>query len=319
MSTIAIIGAAGHIGDAAARAFLKAGWNVRGIGRNASSGCLAPGVEPVRADAFDVEALTRAVSGADVILHAANPPYHKWEGTVVAMMENTLKAAKAVGATVLLPGNVYNFGRAIHEGVNENEPERPDTDKGRIRVEMEALCRLYAERDNVQTLVLRAGDFFGGVRPGTWIDLALLKDARKGKLTAAGPDGVVHEFAYLPDLAQAFVMLAEKRGSLPTFDRFHFAGHALTAEDIHAASEKALKRPLKVTRLNWTLVRLIGIAMPLMRELAKMSYLWFTPHSLDGSSFERVVGPLPHTPFDVALADAIAALGLDSAETKRAA
>lgn len=319
MSTIAIIGAAGHIGDAAAREFLKAGWTVRGIGRNASAASLAPGIEPVRADAFDAEALARAVAGADVILHAANPPYHKWEGTVLAMMENTLKAARATGATVLLPGNVYNFGRSVHPGTNENEPERPNTDKGRIRVEMEGLCRLYAERDNVQTLVLRAGDFYGGGRPGTWLDLALLKDAKKGKLTVAGPDGVAHEFAYLPDLARAFVMLAEKRASLPPFDRFHFAGHALTAEDIRAASEKALGRSLNVARLNWTFVRLIGLAVPLMRELAKMSYLWFTRHSLDGSKFERVIGPLPHTPTDVAFAEAIAALDLDPAKTKRAA
>jgi hypothetical protein len=42
-----------------------------------------------------------------------------------------------------------------------------------------------------------------------------------------------------------------------------------------------------------------------------MSYLWRTPHSLDGTKLERVVGKLPATEPVEAIRQAIADLGLD--------
>ena len=36
MQTIAILGAAGRVGDAAARAFVKAGWRVKGVARSST-------------------------------------------------------------------------------------------------------------------------------------------------------------------------------------------------------------------------------------------------------------------------------------------
>lgn len=319
MKTIAIIGAAGRIGDAAARAFLAAGWRVKGIGRGARPQQMAPGVEPVQADVNDRTALIAAVAGADVVMNAANPPYDKWEGTVLAMAENVLEAARAAKATHLLPGNVYNFGHAAGLAMTEDRTEQADTDKGRIRIAMEALARRYAEEHGVQTIVLRGGDFFGGGKPGSWLDLMLLKDVRKDVFTATGPDGVAHAWAYLPDMADAFVRLAEARAVLGRFERFHFPGHTLAAEQFHAAAERATGRRLAKKRINWTMLKLAGLFSPVLREVAKMNYLWFTPHSLDGGKLERAVGPLAITPIETAIAESVKALGLDGAAAKQAA
>ena len=54
-----------------------------------------------------------------------------------------------------------------------------------------------------------------------------------------------------------------------------------------------------------------GLFSPMMREIVKMSYLWRTPHSLDGSKLERPVGPLPSKPHAEAIRQAIADLELD--------
>ena len=60
MKTVVVLGAAGRVGDAAARAFVAAGWRVNGVARNARTSELAPGVEAVRADAFDRASLIAA-------------------------------------------------------------------------------------------------------------------------------------------------------------------------------------------------------------------------------------------------------------------
>lgn len=304
MKTIAILGAAGRVGEAAAKAFLDAGWTVRGFARGAKLGTLLPGVEPVQADAYDRDALVVACAGADIILHALNPRYDEWNTTVLPLARNVLEAAKANGATVLIPGNVYNYGDALGVGMTETTPFRPREDKGRLRVQLEDLFREAAD-DGVRTIVLRGGDYFGGARLETWFDLMVLKDLRKNRFTWPGPRDAVHAFAYLPDFAATMVPLAEKRDALPSFATLNFAGHGVTGNEVLAATQKATGHTLKAVSVPWTLLSLLGLFNRVLKEVVKMRYLWDVPHSMDDSRLQALIGDLPHTPLEEALRQTI--------------
>ena len=318
MPTIIVLGAAGRIGDAAARAFLAHGWRVKGAARGEKIHTLADGVERVEVDATDPWELKAACTGCDVIFHGVSPLYTDWS-TALPMARNVASAAEAVGATILLPGTVYNFGHDVREAMTEDQPEVASTEKGKIRIALEALLREPAETRGVQTLVLRAGDFFGGTKPGGWLDEFILAKLGRDGVQWGGLAELPHAFAYLPDLAEAFVRLAEKRDELPAFDRFHFTGHTLTGTGFHAAAEAAVGRRLKRTTISWPLMRLVGLANPMVRELAIMSYLWKRPHSLDGAKLVRLIGTVPHTPLVSALRQAIADLDLDPRQAATAA
>lgn len=311
METVVILGAAGRVGDAAARAFVARGWKVKGLARNAKADRLAPGVEAVLVDATDREALIRACEGADVIVNALNPLYTEWAEKVLPMAQNVIAAAEATGATHMLPGNVYNFGHSIGMSMKEDAAEVGSTEKARIRIEMEALFLHAAEERGVQTIVLRAGDFYGGNGTGSWLDQMILSKLKSDSFVWPGPIDLPHAFAYLPDLGEAFVALAEKRRQVGRFERFHFAGHVLTGEQMKQATEEAIGRKLKRRGVPWALLRAAGLFSPMMRELAIMSYLWRVPHSLDGSRLEKTVGKLPDTDPVEAIRRSIAALGLD--------
>lgn len=311
MKTVVVLGAAGRVGDAASRAFVAAGWRVKGLARNAKAAQLAPGVEAVQADATDRAALTEACMGAEVIVNALNPPYTEWADKVMPMAENVLAAAETAGATHMLPGNVYNFGYEIMLNTNEDAPEIASTEKAGIRISMEALFRRAADERGVQTIVLRAGDFYGGTKPQSWLDLIILARLRKDIFTWGGPMDIPHAFAYLPDLGEAFVALAEKRKELGSFERFHFAGHTLTGDEMKASAEAAIGRGLATRTVPWFALRAAGLFNPMMREVTRMSYLWRTPHSLDGAKLERAVGRLPATEPVDAIRQAIADLDLD--------
>ena len=311
MQTIVILGAAGRVGDAAARAFVEAGWKVKGLARNAKATQLAPGVEVVQADATDRTALVAACAGADVVLHALNPKYTEWEEKVMPLAENAIAAAEAAGATLMLPGNVYNFGYAIGMDTAEDAPQVASTSKARLRIELEDMLRERAEQTGLQSIVLRAGDFYGGTKPEGWVDQLILAKLRKNIFTWGGPMETAHSFAYLPDLGRSFVALAEKRGALGRFERFHFAGHTMTGHDMKAAAEAATGRILATRGTPWLLFRAAGLFSPMMRELSVMSYLWRTPHSLDGSRLVHAIGPQRSTDPVTALRQAIADLSLD--------
>jgi len=175
-----------------------------------------------------------------------------------------------------------------------------------------------AAGNGVQTLILRAGDFYGGTGTGSWFDLVVAKDAGKGKVTYPGPLEMVHSWAYLPDLARAFVVLAEKRGTLGRFEDFRFSGHSVTGRELIAAVEKARGTPMKTASLPWWALRIGSLVSRQWSEVLEMSYLWRVPHALTDDRFEDILASFEATPFEDAVARALADLGIATRETGKA-
>ena len=310
MSTIAILGANGRLSRTVAKAFLEAGWAVRAISRSGKPLRELNGATFIAADALDEAALIRATAGADIIFNGLNPVYTDWEAKALPMARNALAAAKAHKATMLFPGNVYGYGADMPADLSEATPEHPTTAKGRLRVEMESIFRTAAIRDGVQTIILRAGDFFGGTGTGTWVDLGFASKLPKGQFIHPGNPDTVHAFAYLPDFAKAFVMAAEKREKLARFEVINFEGHNVTTADMQQATERAIGKPLKRGSMPWTFIKLAGFVWPMGREIARMSYLWTIPHRLKSEKFHALLGDTPHTPLDLAMKKTLEDQGL---------
>lgn len=53
-----------------------------------------------------------------------------------------------------------------------------------------------------------------------------------------------------------------------------------------------------------------GLVVPTLASLASMRYLWHTPYRLDNTRLQALIGQEPHTPFDQAVCQALAALDL---------
>ena len=104
-----VIGAAGGIGGASAAALARHGWTVRGLTRRAQPRSAA--IAWIPGDAMNAADVLGAAQGASLIVHAANPPgYRDWDKVVLPMLDNTIAAAKAAKARIVLPGTVYNLG-----------------------------------------------------------------------------------------------------------------------------------------------------------------------------------------------------------------
>lgn len=301
---VIILGAKGRFGRAAAQAFLAAGWRVRGLARDWDSGRIDPRMERVTADAFDADAVSAAAAGADVIVNALNPAYSNWARDLPRLAASTLAAAKATGATVLLPGNVYNYGAGMPPVLDEMTLPQPTTRKGKLR---EAMENLYAEvaDEGVQTLILRGGDFIEREKTGNWFDTYIAAKAGQGRMTYPGPLDRVHAWAYLPDMARAMVGLAEKRAQIGPFADFGFEGFNLTGLELVAAMERVAGRALKVGSMPWSAMRVAGLFAPDIREVMEMRYLWTAPHAIDGRKLQALLPDYRPTPLLAALADAM--------------
>ena len=314
--TVLVLGANGRFGSAAVKAFTDAGWRVLAQARRAQP-TLPSGVEVLNIPLGETEALAAAAAGAEVVVHAVNPPYTDWEASMMPLGRQGLDLAERLGALFMLPGNVYAYGEAMPARLDEDTPERPTNAKGRLRAALEGEMRGRAEAGRLRAVVLRAGDFYGSGE-GSWLDLSIAKDLAKGRLVYPGPLDLPHAWAYLPDLARAFVAVAERsvQEGTPAFETLHFAGDTLTgaqlldlieaaAADIGAAPAGGFRRG----GMPWGVIRLMGAFVPNLKAVAEMSYLWRVPHALDGARLAARVGELPATPPRQALAQALRDLG----------
>lgn len=290
MSVVLIAGASGLFGSHASTAFAAAGWQVRHYQRGTDM----------------------AAQGADVIVNAMNPPnYHNWAQVIPQITAQVLDAARKTGATILVPGNVYNYGTAAGPW-GPDTPQNPQTRKGKIRVQMEAEYRA----SGLPVIILRGGDYLDadGRAQGMRHNLAALA---KGKITPFGAPDVPRAYAYLPDMAQAAVMLAERRADLPRFADIPFAGVTFSMTDMRTAFEHMSGRRLRFGKFPWAVMRLTAPFWEMARELLEMRYLHDLPHRLDPAPLAAILPDFKPLGLTQVLQIQAQAYGLMSTQTGR--
>jgi len=310
--TALILGANGGIGGETARALARHGWKIRALARNGRPANSTDSWDWVKGDSMDQASIVSAAQGADLIVHAVSPAgYKNWATLVLPMIDNTIAAARASGARILLPGTIYNYGADAFPLLREDSPQRATTHKGKIRIALEQKLEAAA-RDGVRSLILRMGDFFGPQAGNNWFSQGLVKPNEPVKSIAnPGSKGTGHTWAYLPDVGEAIAQLMDREDELADFDRFHFRGHwdPDGTEMISAIRKAAKSDSIPVRPLQWWLFRLMSPFHETMREIYATRPLWQTPIQLDNTKLVRFLGKEPHTPLETAVESTLQGMG----------
>ena len=314
-STVLVLGARGRFGSAAVRAFSQAGWTVIAQVRPGADALpMLQGVRWVRAAPADTAALAENAGAATVVVQALSPVYTHaaWRRDVPLLTEAAIAISRRLGATLLLPASVYNFGSGMPERLLEDTPQDADTFKGQVRIASEKAIESATRDGAMRAVVIRGGDFFGS-GTGSWLDQVVARDLAKASMTWPGPLDVPTTWAFLPDMARSFVRVAEQRDSLAPFQTFHFAGHSVTgAEWAKVLGDVAAARgwlqpgqALRVKGFPWPLMRIVGLVVPMLAALCEVRYLWRTPYTLVNTRMRALTGEEPHTEFTQAVRQAI--------------
>lgn len=317
-STVLILGASGRLGAACVNAFADAGWHVIAQSRIPAPRQWHDSVTALVTGNTPIEQQTSSLQSVDVVIHAMNPAYTNaaWTAQVPAMMTLAIAAAQSLNATLMFPGNVYNFGDGMPRVLDERTPQRPTTVKGKLRVDVEQALEQATQTSGLRAVVIRAGDYFGS-GGGSMFDQVTVSKIKKGVFTHSGPLGIATPWAYLPDLAQTFVAVAQQRQQLAKFEVLHFAGHYISGHDWLGALQPlavnnrwiALGQTLKTAVLPWPIMRAMALFSPALAALAEMRYLHSTPHALGNARLLKLIGTEPHTPLAQAAASALTQLG----------
>ncbi len=293
---------AGQIGTLVTDLLLAEGRRVRQVRRGAA-GESRPNLEWARGDLKDLDFAKRIGEGASVIYDCTNPIYTAWEAELLPLGRGSLHAARANGAKLVALDNLYMYGQTSGP-MREDSPMKPVSRKGRLRAELAEL-RLEALAKGTKVAIGRASDFYG---PG--MTLAAVFGERFFQRVLAGKSAEVfgdpampHAYSYGADVARGLVTLGKADDALGIW---HLpTNEAEPTQKLIDRFAQALGREISTMRVPDFVLKTLGVFVPLMREVAEMTYQWKAPFLLDDSKFRTRFGAKP-TPVDDAVRATVA-------------
>jgi nucleoside-diphosphate-sugar epimerase len=289
-----VFGANGGLGHAVVRQLAEQGKRVRAVTRSGQAAA-PPGVELAQADARDPAAARQASAGAGVIYHAINVPYDRWLEVLPAIMENLIAAAASANARLVYGDNLYMYGKVtgpLHEGL----PYRPVGKKGQLRAQLADRLIAAHREGQVQAAIGRASDFVGPAATNTITGLLVIEPILKGKKAMwIGSLDAPHTISYIDDVARGLIVLAENDRAYG--EVWHIpASDPLTGRQfIEMVCEHAGRPSCDYGVYKRTVMRLVSVFSPMVREVLENLYQFEQPFVLDGGKFEGAFGPFQTT------------------------
>ena len=280
-----VIFGGGQVGQPLARLLGERGLRVRMARRSAGA---PEGVELMQGDATDRNFCVEAARGASTVYHCMNPPYSSrvWADMVPKYADNLIAAAGKAGARLVVLENVYMLGRTGGRPMNEDTPMNPCSRKGEIRAREAARLFEAHRRGEVRVTAGRASDYYGPGATTTHIGDQFWRPVIAGGRgqVLVNPDAI-HTYHYVPDVAAGLVMLGTagddaygKPWMLPCTPAESM--RALVARFSHY-----LGRDIGLTVMPRWAVKVLGLAVPMIREIGEMAYQWDEPFVVDDRRF----------------------------------
>jgi nucleoside-diphosphate-sugar epimerase len=213
---ILVTGGTGFVGRRLVNQLAASGESVRVLTRNPGRATFPARVEAVTGDLADAGSLSRAVSGAQAVVHlAARLPAAGAAGAEIARVnaagtEALAAAARAAGVARFVHGSsagVYGdgTGTAPHR---ESDAPHPGNAYEHSKLAGETALRAALEGSTVAWTILRPSGIYGPGRPAT---AALFRDVAARRVWLHGPAPVIVHPTYVDDVVAA-VQLVLKRG-----------------------------------------------------------------------------------------------------------
>lgn len=307
MSVHSVIGGNGTFGAVAVRHLAAAGCEVRIVQRHPR--LIEGAVATASADVFDLDGLTKAVEGSDVIYLILGLPYDAkvWLEGFPRAVSHAVEAARRVGARLVYFDNVYMYG-PVQGVMTEDTPDNPTTQKGLARARAARVLMEAVEKGAIRGLIARSADFYGDYRPFDQVKAIAekLEKGRKAQLLLRADK--VHSLTYIPDAGRAVAVLGQQADAFDAIWHMPTDPNALTGAQLVELIGALLGKEARHTVLPKLLLRMVGLFDGTVRGLLEMSYQFEQDYRVDSSKITQAYG-LTATPMRQGLAEHLRFLG----------
>jgi nucleoside-diphosphate-sugar epimerase len=295
----------GPVGTTTAELLASQGHQVRVLSR--SGGRSTDAIEHRQVDAVDAAAVAAAAPGAAAIYNAVNPQYHRWVTDWPPVATALLTAAERTGAVLVTMGNLYGYGRPTGPMTPDSPLAATDT-KGRVRARMWADMLAAHEAGRVRVTEARAADFVGPQVPADHSHLMRqLPALEKGRRAwVVGDPDVPRGWSSMDDVAATLAVLGTDERAWGR--AWHVPSAIRSQREALTDLAAALGKPApKVSGIPWSVLRAVGLASPMMREVVDIRHQFDQPYVIDATATTATFG-LTATPWDDVVAGSVAAV-----------
>jgi nucleoside-diphosphate-sugar epimerase len=259
---------------------------------------LPANVEHIICDVLDAGDVRAALDGAAQAVLAVGFTYDSrlWRTVWPRTMANMIEGCAEAGARLVFIDNLYQLGPQT----SARTEDMPLAATGKKAVILADVTRIWQEaRGRVRVAALRCSDFYGpGVAVSHLGATAFGELAKNKPALLLVPADTPHDFAYVPDIARAAVMLLDAPD-----DDFGQAWNMPCAPTrspraLLAIGAAALGHRLRIWAVPFALLRPLGLVYRFAREVADVGFTWDRPYIVDGGKFTRRFGFSP-TPFEM--------------------
>jgi nucleoside-diphosphate-sugar epimerase len=286
-----ILGSGGAIGEPLAKALAKYTDKIRLVARSPK--------KVQETDILFVADLTSknetdlAVEGADVVYLTIGLPYNlkTWQRDWPIVITNVIEACIKHRAKLVFFDNIYMYAPEAIPHMTEESKIGPVSKKGLVRAALIDQIFAAVKTHQLQALVARSADFYGPGIKTSVLKALVVDNYVKGKKAMWQADAnKIHAFTNTTDAAIATALLGNTPDAYNQVWHLPTSPEKLTGKEFIQMIAKMMGVPPKFSILSKTLCRLLGIFVPLLRELVEMMYQNDRDYFFDSSKFSQRFG-----------------------------
>lgn len=284
-----ILGANGTIGRILAKELPSYTDGIRLVSRNPRKVNSTDELLPL--DLTQPGAVEKAVKGSDIVYLVVGLEYKVkvWERYWPSLMRDTIDACIKHNAKLVFFDNVYMYDKNHLSNLTEDTPVNPSSRKGKVRELISRMLLDAIRNKGLTALIARSADFYGPDNENNFVSQMVLKNLRNGKkpMWFVGPD-IKHSFTYTPDAGRATALLGNTPDAYGQVWHLPTDSRPVTGKEfVSMISSELGTGKAKLSIVPKWMLYLLGLFIPVMREMPEMMYQYDRDYFFNSAKFTR--------------------------------
>lgn len=283
-----ILGSGGAIGTELAKSLSDYTNDIRLVSRNPKK--VNPSDKLFIADITEKEQVFKAVEGSEIVYLTVGFDYNtkQWQKLWPNLIANVTEACLQNNAKLVFFDNVYAIGGDNVNHITETSPISPCSKKGDVRATVDRIIIDSIENRNLNAIIARSPDFFSGIKKNSVLMNMVYDNLAKGKKAQWLCNAkTIHSCGYAPDLARGTAILGNANDAYGQIWNLPVDNQKITGEQWINLFASEMKADNKYQVLPGWGIKLLGIFIPVLREMHEMLYQYDRDYYFDSSKFKR--------------------------------
>jgi nucleoside-diphosphate-sugar epimerase len=283
-----ILGSGGSIGIELARYLTAYTTDIRLVSRNPKK--VNETDHLFAADLTNKEQIFRSIEGSEICYVTIGFDYKTkvWQEKWPPFMQAVIDSCAAHHTKLVFFDNIYAIDPNHVGQITEASPINPTSKKGQVRAAVDRMILEAVEKGKINVIIARAPDFFGPIKEKSMLLNLVYDNFAKGKAAQwfCNAD-VVHSFGYTPDLSKGTAMLGNDASAYNQIWNLPVDPALLTGREWASliANKMGVKDSIQVLPA-WA-IKLLGLFIPILKEMPEMLYQYDRPYFFDSAKFNR--------------------------------